>query len=467
VQPQSHSSKGSHPRLLICDDDELFHSTVKYALRGQFDCESARHTDEAIHLMKRTVFDIILLDVQMRTSDEGLKAIPKIIEIDPSAAIVMTTGINDLNTVKEAMRFGASDYVVKDFKPDELLIAISRALNKRALLQRKSQQNFEMGSEQKKKVWIGTGAKSEALRKTIAKAALSNANVLIEGETGTGKEVVARLLRKTLSDGSLEPFVAVDSSTIQSSTAESILFGHEKGAFTGADRMRKGVFEEADGGIVYFDEIANMPLEIQAKLLRVIQEKEVVRLGSAQTRALSFRVVCATNRDLEAMAKKGEFKEDLLQRINALPLRTPSLKERSEDIPELVSHFCEKDEAVRGRFRFSDAAIETLRCYSWPGNVRELSNLVAYLGAMVEGNEVDIADLPRKITDLSPSVMKATELELGSGFYATVADFERSILNQAYSKQNGNISQLALTLRMDRSHLYSKLKQYGIHPKAK
>jgi two-component system, NtrC family, nitrogen regulation response regulator NtrX len=256
--------------------------------------------------------------------------------------------------------------------------------------------------------------------------------------------------------------VAVDSSTIQSSTAESLLFGHEKGAFTGADRSTKGIFEEAHGGIVYFDEIANMSLDIQAKLLRVIQEKEFVRLGSSRTIQSDFRVVCATNRNLEEMCKQGLFKDDLWQRLNVLPIELIPLRGRAEDIPLLVGHFLKKQPR---QLRFANEVIDVLRAYAWPGNIRELVNLVAYVATMTDGDVVELSDLPPKFRDIRVSGSAAPAS--GAGFYEKVSSFERELLTTEYAKAEKNITQLALRLGMDRSHLYSKLKEYGIHPARK
>jgi len=300
----------------------------------------------------------------------------------------------------------------------------------------------------------------QELRRLIEKFRESSANVVIFGETGCGKEVVARQLRGRSPDGSLAPFVSVDSATIQGSTAESVLFGHEKGAFTGAERLSKGVFEEADRGIVYFDEIANMPLDIQAKLLRVIQEKEITRLGSTKTIRLDFRVICATNRELEEMTGQGQFKEDLLQRLNVLPIRIPPLRERSEDIPLLVSHFLRRSIDRLG-FEFTDEAIAALQNYQWPGNVRELINVITFTTTMAERELIDLADLPPRIRE------GGSKTRAQGTFYDQVANFEKAILAQAYSGCGGNISKLALSLGMDRSHLYTKLREHELHPARK
>jgi DNA-binding NtrC family response regulator len=450
--------------ILICDDDPLFQMAVKQTLRTFGECRTAYNTDEALAIIRNQSIDLLLLDVEMRTPDEGLKALPKIKEIDPDIAIVMSSGRTDFDTVREAMRLGASDYIPKDFEPEEMIHTLNQVFERRRLIRSKEQQNFETVSTQRQHSLVGESAPIKNLKKMIEKIRNSQANVVITGETGTGKEVVARQLRKTLPDGTLEPFVAVDSATIQSSTAESVLFGHEKGAFTGADRSVKGVFEEADGGVVYFDELANMPLEIQAKLLRVLQEKEVLRLGSTKALKLDFRVVCASNKNLEEMVKEGRLKDDLYQRLCVLPLHLLPLRERKEDIPLLVTHFTQRHAVNATPLTFTPVALEALQNYSWPGNIRELSNVIAYLVTMTESNEIDLPDLPPKFRDLRPPANSQVEHKgKGQTFYAQVADFEKNILQNEYQACSGNISKIALSLGMDRSHLYTKLKEYGIH----
>jgi two-component system response regulator AtoC len=472
------------PQILICDDDSTFHLAVKQSLKGKCESRSAYNSDEAKVILTKNPIDIILLDVEMRTPDEGLNAIKMFRETDPDVLIVMSSGRTDFETVREAMRSGAIDYVVKDSEPETLWHVLHRVLETRKLKLRSEQQNFEVSSHQRQHVLVGESPKIQALRKIIEKVRMSPANVVIHGETGTGKEVVARQLRRSLPDGSLAPFVAVDSSTIQSTTAESLLFGHEKGAFTGAEKATKGIFEEANGGNVYFDEIANMPLDIQAKLLRVIQEKEFVRLGSSKVIQSDFRVICATNRDLDSMVRDGSFKEDLLQRLNVLPIDLSPLRERSEDIPLLVEHFIVRQGGPRSGMRLTEEALNTLKAYPWPGNIRELSNMIAYVATMAESDEVDVADLPPKFRDFSHggnllshrgSALSKTSGPGASGdsaasqqsFYERVGQFEKELLSAEYRRYDGNISRLALAMGMDRSHLYTKLKEHGIHSPGK
>jgi len=457
------------PQLLICDDDSTFQLALKTFLKGKFQCRTAYNADEAAVILRNHPVDVLLLDVQMRSHDEGLKAIPKLLAIDPAVAIVMSSGVTDFNVVREAMKLGAVDYVVKGDDPNALALTLQQVMDRKRLVERKLQQNSEVVLVQKQHSLVGKSPAIQNLRKLIERIRLSPANVVITGETGTGKEVVARQLRKTLADGSLEPFIAVDSSTIQSSTAESQLFGYEKGAFTGADKSTRGIFEEANGGVVYFDELGNMPLEIQAKLLRVLQEKEVMRMGSSKPIQLEFRVICATNKNLEQMVRAGQFKDDLLQRVKVLPIQLPALRERREDVPELVEHFLSRQGDHGRLLRFTAEALEVLQAYPWPGNIRELGNVVAYVAAMTEGDEVDVADLPPQFRDNFPP---PAELGLdavtagdfaGMSFYEQVSSFERKILTDAYGRSGGNMSRLAMTLRMDRSHLYRKLKEHNIH----
>jgi DNA-binding NtrC family response regulator len=439
--------------VLICDDDRDFHLALKGTLGSRFSCVSAYDTDEAIALLQKKDFELLLLDVQMRTDDEGLRAIPKFKELDPDLAIVMVSGSTGFKVVREAMRLGAFDYVPKDFDADELVFTAERALERRGVALLQNSQDFEVLSESRRHPLVGQSPSIVQLRKTIEKLRLSPANVLITGETGCGKEIVARQLRGSRPDGGPLPFVAVDSATIQSSMAESLLFGHEKGAFTGALQTTKGIFEEARGGVVYFDEIGNMSLEIQAKLLRVLQEKEVMRLGSLKPIALEFRVVAATNLDLEAMCRDGRFKADLLQRLNVLPLEIPPLRERAQDIPLLVEHFLAQH-GTSG-LRFTEDALGALASYAWPGNVRELGNMISYVAAMVDGPEIDVADLPPKFRDITRSN--------DGDFYSRVAAFEKELLSREFTGAEGNVSRMALKIGMDRSHLYTKLKEHGVH----
>jgi two-component system response regulator AtoC len=494
-------SMARNPTVLICDDDRVLHIGIKSTLRARYDVRSAYDTAEASAILRNHAIDILLLDIQIRSEKEGLEAIPRLLEISPGTSIVMISSLMDFKSVREAMQQGATDYVPKSFEKEELAFALDRIMQKRALQNKAEVASSENTRNHKKHVLVGESAPIQKLRKTIERFRKSNENILINGETGTGKEVVARLLRKTLHDGSLEPFVSIDSSTIQSSVAESILFGHEKGAFTGADKAVRGIFEEADGGVIYFDEIANMPLDIQAKLLRVLQEKEVRRVGSSRSIQLDFRVIAATNRNLETLCREGLFKYDLFQRLNVLPIEVPSLRERKDDIPLLLNHFvtayCGEE-----KIDFTPEALSSILNFDWPGNIRDLQNTVVFVANNADDGEVDVPDLPARVRAASharPSehtnsstadhanqvaVINAPQhkglssqqeldksekdnlVALPEGtfrFYDQVAAFEKALLTREYRKCEGNISRLALNLGMDRSHLHNKLKQYALH----
>jgi DNA-binding NtrC family response regulator len=454
------------PQLLLCDDDSIVHLSLKQALKAEFNCKSAYNGDEALAIIRKNHIDVLLLDVKMRSADEGLTLIPKIKEVDPAITIVMSSSMTDFNTVREAMRLGAADYVAKSANTDEVIHALRRVFEKKQILKRNEQQNFAIARDQRSLAMVGASRLMVELRKSIDKAKAADLNVLITGETGTGKELVARLLRGTLPDGAPVPFVAVDSSTIQSTTAESQLFGHEKGAFTGADKTTKGIFEEADGGIVYFDEIGNMPLDIQAKLLRALQEKEISKVGSAKTTQVDFRVISATNKDLETLTEEKLFRPDLLQRLNVIPLHIPALRDRIEDIPALVAHFSRLHARNGTELQFTDEAIAVMASYSWPGNVRELSNVVAYLSAMADDSSIDVSDLPPKIRTAGETKWKRSAERSPNGeqqsFYEKVSALEKEVLLKAHAEAAGNISKMALNLGMDRSHLYTKLREHGL-----
>jgi DNA-binding NtrC family response regulator len=458
------------PKVLICDDNQNIHLAIKSELASEYEFKSAFNSEEAKVILKKNQMDLVLLDMEIEHSRSGLDLIPQILELQDDAKIIMFSGNRDFDAVRNALKGGAFDYILKDAGVDELRHVLSKTLIHQQTSRQNQQNQFELKKQHSNVSLIGNSAPIQKIKKQIEKAKNSPAPVVIFGETGTGKEVIARSLRRTLPDGSLEPFIAVDSSTIQSSVAESMLFGYEKGAFTGADKTTRGLFEEANGGTLYFDELANMPLDIQNKLLRVVQEKEVLRMGSSKPITLDFRIICATNQNLEELCKQGKFKEDLYQRLCVLQIDTPAMRERMEDIPELLEHFAEKYRGNQQKLEFQPDAISTLQHYSWPGNVREISNLVLYLYTMSDGMEISPLDLPPKMTKEAgkpaPKGIESLGSTAGSSaktFYEAVSEFEQKLLKEKYEQFNGNVSKMAAALEMDRSYLHSKLKSFGIH----
>ena len=454
------------PKVLICDDNQNLHLAIKSTFSNELDIKSAYTSEEALIILKKNRVDLVLLDMEIEHERSGLEMIPKISDLQEDAKIIVFSGNQSFDIVKKALQLGASDYILKDAGVDELKHVLNKTITHQQTTRLNQQNQFELKKQHFSTSLIGNSAQIQKIKKQIEKAKNSPAPVIIFGETGTGKEVIARALRRTLPDQSLEPFIAVDSSTIQSSVAESMLFGYEKGAFTGADKTTRGLFEEANGGTLYFDELANMPLEIQNKLLRVVQEKEVLRIGSTKPISLDFRVICATNQNLEEMIKQGKFKEDLYQRLCVLQIDAPPLKERIEDIPDLLEFFAETHRGTQTKVSFLPETIEQLKTYSWPGNVREISNLVLYLYTMLDGETVSPLDLPPKV--LKNSTMgKLPEKLSGShdskNFYQMVGEFEQKFLQEKYSFFEGNVSKMATALEMDRSYLHGKLKSFGIH----
>lgn len=455
--------KSQKPNLLVCDDDESIRLALKSFLSREFEVLLASDADEALQLLDEYSVELLLLDVNLRWENEGLQFMPKFLQKEPDLTIIMISGRREFETVREAMRCGASDYIDKDADPEEWLLNLNRGLERRRLYLKTQRDNKEIQQrEEKERELIGKCKAIQELRSLVEKVRNSNTNVVIYGETGTGKEVIARKLRSIDTKGSLQAFVPIDSATIQSTMAESILFGHEKGAFTGALDRRKGAFEEAHSGSIYFDEVSNMPLEIQMKMLRVLQEKEVRRLGSSKVIKLNFRVIAATNKPLERLVGEGKFLEDLYQRLNVIPIYLPPLRDRIEDLPDLLEYFVEKHAQAGRALRFSDEAVAALQHYPWPGNIRELQNLVAYLSVVSDVDEIELTDLPPKFRDAAKDIQILNGVQKAS-FYNQVAQFEKDILLKEYRETGGNVSLMARKLQMDRSHLYAKLKAYDIH----
>jgi len=449
-------------QILICDDDLTFQLAAKQTLAKMagHTTQWAKNTEEARVLLKKQRFDLLMLDIEMRTPDEGLEFLPWLRENQGSMPILMCSGRTDFEAVRQALRDGAWDYVRKDCEPEHLCHTVTQLLTRAGERDQASLAQEELKRGTRHDQILGESAAARQLREKLERFKRSDAPVLIIGETGTGKELTARSLRPQRNDGSLAPFVSVDSATIAESMAESILFGHEKGAFTGADRARPGLFEQASGGVIFFDELSNMPLTIQQKLLRILQEKEVTRLGSDKPIKLEFRVVCATNQDLEVLVRQGKFQADLLQRLNVLPIRIAPLRERMEDVDALARSFLGRGSRTSD-WRFSDEAAEALRLYNWPGNIRELQNVVEYCATMSDGPVLEIGDLPERIRAHQPSGSAAGNGP-GASLYENILKYEESLLREAVAQPFKSMSELAVRLGMDRSHLYTKLKQHGI-----
>jgi DNA-binding NtrC family response regulator len=450
--------------LIVCDDDPLVYPALRIALKGDFEVIATAHGQALLQALATAPQPhVVLLDIQLRDGLDGLDLLEKIRAMHPATPIIMYSGLDGYDTVVRAMRLGATDFVPKGASTEKLRAQLRQAAEQyRARLQCYSpgQANEDAAAQPKLTSLVGESRIARELRDIITRVADLSANILVTGESGTGKEVVARLLRRTLANGKQEPFIAVDSSTIQTSLAESALFGHERGSFTGADKSRKGLFEEADGGTIYFDEIGNMSMDIQAKLLRAVEEHEVTRVGSYQPRQVQFRVISATNRDLEVMCCNGDFRHDLYYRLGIIPIHIAPLRQRREDIPLLLEHLMRRYVPKGETLRVSDEAMGLLVNYGWPGNVRELASTIQYILALHRPEEVLAQHLPPKIH--MTQAMGAGN-DVGNGAFSDrMKRYERLVLKEEFLQSNGNIAQMARNLALDRSNLYKKLRLHGI-----
>ncbi|MGE4232257.1 MAG: sigma-54-dependent transcriptional regulator [Bacteriovoracia bacterium] len=451
-------------KILILDDDEAIHLTNKYILKDKYDVRSCYTAQEAFSLLQKESVDLILLDLNISHESEGIEILPHLKELSPESEVLILSASVDVELAKKSALAGASGYLLKDSPTEQILLMIENFLSRKTLIHENTHFAKSRLRTVKKEKILGISSYVTKLLADIQKISKSKANVIIFGETGTGKELVAKHI--SCQEENTKPFVSVDSATITNSMAESLLFGHEKGSFTGATHTTVGLFEEANGGTIYFDEIGNMPLEIQTKLLRVLQEKEVSRVGSSKKIPLDFRVICATNQNLEDLCKKGLFKFDLLQRLQVLEINLRPLRERSEDIVSLVEYFSTVHSVHKKPLKFSDEAMELLKRYRWPGNIRELSNLIAYLCTMAfDKDQIDKEDLPTRILDQFSQITDSPKHTLSNDYYAELAHAEKDLLKSYYDKFNGNISSMSKALKISRTQLYTKLQDFSIRPK--
>ena len=437
------------PFILVVDDTPGTLEVIRRNLvnRG-FQVLTAVDVPSALAVLGARPIDLVITDFRM-PGQSGLELVRHVRENHAGAEVLMITGYPSVQGAVEALHHGAEDYLAKPFTEEELLAAVQRALEK-LKLKRLSQEGAASAAPTLRE-FIG---RSEALRTVfdqIGKVASSGATVLVTGDSGTGKELVARAIHYN-SPRAAAPFIPVNCGGIPESLLESELFGHAKGAFTGASGARAGFFQTAEGGTIFLDEVSEMSLAMQVKLLRVLQEKEVPVVGASRPRKVDVRIIAATNKDLYALVKKGLFREDLFFRLNVITLTIPPLRDRGDDVILLARHFAAKYAAESGRPApaFSDRALRTLRDYAWPGNVRELENVVHRLVVMGEGDLIDVPDLPE--------LMRFSALRSASAF-RTLAEVEAEHIRKVVGLAGGNRTRAAEILGMDRKTLREKLKR--------
>ena len=450
-------------RILVIDDEAAIRDSLRMTLEYEgYEFVGASTGQEGLALAEREGPDLILLDVKMPGMD-GLEVLDRLRAMNEALPIVVISGHGTISTAVEATKKGAFDFIEKPFASERVLVSLRNALDQRQL--RDENRTLKKAVEVRHQM-IGDSAGLKHIMAAIGRAAPTNATVLIQGESGVGKELVARTIHRN-SLRSRERFVQVNCAAIPEDLIESELFGHEKGSFTGATEKQVGKFEQADKGTIFLDEVGDMSAKTQAKVLRVLQEGEVERLGSARTIKVDVRVIAATNKNLEEEIEKGHFREDLYFRLAVIPIHVPALRERPEDIPLLVRHYMElfsRDNNVRPK-RITQAGIEALQRYRWKGNIRELRNTVERLIIMTGGDTIDIADLPEAVR--SPSAGGGAKPTGGGDAKAgTLRDFkdnaERAFLVGKLRENSWNISKTAEVIDTPRSNLYKKLEQYQI-----
>jgi len=448
-------------RLLIVDDEQSIRRlcmTVGEALG--FTCMEANSGETALALLEEQPAHMILTDMVMPNMS-GLEFLEKVKKLLPRSEVAVMTGHGSIETAVQAMKLGAYDYISKPFSPlEELRLFLRRMAEKVHLVEENQFLRERVDTESDLHGIVGSSAKIQDVLRMISRLKDTRTPVLISGESGTGKELVARAIHFR-GNFANRPFVAVDCGSLVPTLIESELFGYEKGAFTGALRSKTGLFQSANGGTIFLDEIGELPLEMQAKLLRVLQEKEVRPVGSNQKVKVDVRVVAATNRDLEAEYRNGTFRKDLYFRLNVVTVHLPALRDRRSDIPMLAHWFLDRH-APDSSMQVTHTAMKCLLQYDWPGNVRELENCIERAVALGDGKTIDLSDLPPTIASASPS----TELALGvipSVVSSTdLEDIERATIERVFEQVKGDKALAGKMLGISRATLYRKLKRYNI-----
>ena len=443
--------------ILIVDDERGIRDTLRGVLEDEgFDVESVESGEACLEKVKAHNYACILLDIWLGDGIDGLETLRLLKDEGIDAAVVMISGHGNIETAVRSTKLGAFDFIEKPLSIDRTVVTVKNAVRQRELERVNLQLQSELAEEY---VMVGESVAMRALRKQIAIVAPTDGRVLISGESGTGKELVARAIHaQSKRKGS--PFVEINSAAIPEELVESELFGHAKGAFSGATKSKKGKFEIADGATLFLDEIGDMSPRVQAKMLRVLEEQRFEPVGSNTPVSVDVRVISATNKPLEGLIDNGNFRPDLFYRLNVIPFQVPPLRERSEDVPVLVEHFNQRFSADYGKEKkeFETDAIESLQDYAWPGNVRELKNTIERIVIMSSKKKITASDLP--------------ELESSNGIAASTFRFptfkdatdayQREFIQHKLSEFDGNVAKAAEDMGVDRSHLYRRMRNLGI-----
>ncbi|MCF6156494.1 MAG: sigma-54-dependent Fis family transcriptional regulator [Candidatus Brocadia sp.] len=443
------------PNILFTDDEDTFRNIMaKELTRMGYNVTCCANGPETLRNMQERDFDVVILDMNMPMMN-GIEILKKVKEMESTTEVIVLTGQGSIENAVQAIKLGAYDYLTKQCRLSELDALLQKALEKRQLNRENAHLRRLVKSVRETPVMIGNSIAMNAVYKMIDKVAPSDSIVLIQGESGTGKELIAQTLhlRSTRAN---KPFVVVNCATLQETLLESELFGHTKGAFTGATESRMGLFEAADGGTLFLDEIGELTVNTQAKLLRVVQSGEVRRIGDNKAITVDTRIIAATHKNLATEVKNGRFREDLYFRLNVITLSLPSLRERREDIPLLINYFLENFCRDMPKKKILPEALTAMTQYTWPGNVRELENTMERLVVLAEGENIAIEDLPENIRGISSS-RNAIE-----GTEGTLSDVEKKYILKVLHEKRWNKTLAAEALGISLKTLYNKLKVYNI-----
>ena len=446
-------------RVLVIDDQVSLAKSVQRLLgRFKIDVSLAHSGKEGLEILGKEPVDVVLLDIQMPEMD-GIEVLTEIRKRWTDIPVIMMTGFATIETAVQAMKKGAFDFIQKPFDPDDIVSTmVLKALEHVRLLQRYANLQKEVQDRHRFENMVGKSRPMQAIFRTIERLSKSETTVLITGESGTGKELIARAIHYN-SPRKNDSFVAVDLGALTENVVESELFGHVKGSFTGAITDHKGLFRMADGGTIFLDEIGEIPLKVQARLLRVLQEREIKPVGNSNTISVNVRVLAATNKSLEQLVGNGAFREDLYYRLRVIPIHVPPLRERREDIILLLNHFLQKHTKSDTPLKFAPEAMEIFSSYAWPGNVRELENCIERLLALADpGKVIQPGDLPSELRSGGvDTINNEPSLSLES--------YERLAILRALDEAEGDKDEAAKVLGIGKSTFYRKLKNHGISPK--
>jgi DNA-binding NtrC family response regulator len=451
------------PRVLVVDDEPPQLEILRLILGSEgYDVAAAASGRGALATLGRQAFDVVLTDLKMPDLS-GITLLEEILRVQPGACVVLMTAHGTIDSAVDAMKKGAFDYLTKPLDRDVLLLAVSRAVERTRLVSENLRLREELLGRFRLENVVGAHGSMEEVFRIVHKVARSSSTVLIYGESGTGKELVARAIH-VASDRRERPFLAVNVGALPESILEAELFGYEKGAFTGADARKIGLFEQASGSTLFLDEVGELKRELQVKLLRVLQEREILRVGGTEAVPVDSRVVAATNRDLERDMRQGRFREDLFYRLNVIPIKLPPLRERRTDVPLLVEHFLAKHGEPGRTRRIAPQALEALVDYSWPGNVRELESAVERTLLLADDDVIRLVDLPAEVRMRGGHAGSGTvPVEIPDDGLDLEA-LERSLLLQALDKAGGNVTRAARLLGLSRRTLQYRLERLQTAP---